>query len=169
MIEYFKEILKSHSITDIYLTGFIDIENGTAQFYHDLRFLYFEISPLYIEFESISQFSRLKIKIKDSVEHNFKIDKDMIKAQSSVSEIILNDTMSNGNNINSIVFYNLEEQEEITCDAIELNLGNGQMIFLDPSYYFGINIGGTRQKQIWEINLNKDKNIHKTCIKISGS
>lgn len=43
-IEYLKEILKNNNIEDIYLTGFIDIEDGIAQFYHDLRFVYFGIN-----------------------------------------------------------------------------------------------------------------------------
>lgn len=168
MIEYLKEIVKDNNIEDIYLTGFVDIEDGIAQFHHDLRFIYFEINSKYIEFESINQFSKLKIKIVDSVEHNFEIDEDMIKAKSSVSEIILNDTMANGNDIDNIVFYNLEEQEELICDAIEINLINGQVIFLDPSYYFGINVGGKGQKRMWKLNLKENINISETYIKISN-
>ena len=167
MIRDIKKIVKDNNIEDIYLTGFVDIEDGIAQFYHDLRFIYFEINSKYIEFESINQFSRLKVKIVDSVEHNFEIDEDMIKAKSSVSEIILNDTMANGNDIDNIVFYNLEEQEELICDAIEINLVNGQVIFLDPSYYFGINVGGKEQKQMWKLNLKENVNISETYIKIS--
>lgn len=167
MIRDIKKIVKDNNIEDIYLTGFVDIEDGIAQFYHDLRFIYFEINSKYIEFESINQFSRLKVKIVDSVEHNFEIDEDMIKAKSSVSEIILNDTMANGNEIDNIVFYNLEEQEELICDAIEINLVNGQVIFLDPSYYFGINIGGKEQKRMWKLNLKENVNISETYIKIS--
>lgn len=167
MIRDIKKIVKDNNIEDIYLTGFVDIEDGIAQFYHDLRFIYFEINSKYIEFESINQFSRLKVKIVDSVEHNFEIDEDMIKAKSSVSEIILNDTMANGNDIDNIVFYNLEEQEELICDAIEINLVNGQVIFLDPSYYFGINIGGKEQKRMWKLNLKENVNISETHIKIS--
>ena len=168
MIEYLKEIVKDNNIEDIYLTGFVDIEDGIAQFHHDLRFIYFEINSKYIEFEAINQFSKLKIKIVDSVEHNFEIDEDMVKVKSSVSEIILNDTMANGNDIDNIVFYNLEEQEELICDAIEINLVNGQVIFLDPSYYFGINVGGKEQKQMWKLNLKGNINISKTYIKISN-
>ena len=140
MIEYLKRIVKNNNIEDIYLTGFIDIEDGGAQFYHDLRFVYFEINTKYIEFESINQFSKLKLKVVDSVKYNFEIDEDMMRAKSSVSEIILSDTMANGNDIDNIIFYNLEDQEELLCDAIEIKLVNGQVIFLDPSYYFGINI-----------------------------
>lgn len=167
MIEYLKKITKDHNIEDIYLTGFVDVEDGIAQFYHDLRFVYFEINSKYIEFESINQFSKLKLKIVDSIEHNFEIDEDMIRAKSSVSEIILSDTMAKGNDIDNILFYNLEEQDELICDAIEIELVNGQVIFLDPSYYFGINIGGKEQKQLWKINFKETENITETCIKIS--
>ncbi|OOM74732.1 hypothetical protein [Clostridium sp. BL-8] len=168
MIEYFKRIVKNNDIEDIYLTGFVDIEDGVAQFYHDLRFMYFEVNSKYIEFESINQFSKLRIKIVDSVGHNFEIDEDMMKGKSSVSEIILRDTMANGNDINNITFYNLEEQEEeLICDAMEIKLVNEQVIFLDPSYYFGINIGGDEQKQIWKFNLKDNAKVNETYIKIS--
>lgn len=167
MIEYLKKIVKNHNIEDVYLTGFVDVEDGVAQFYHDLRFVYFEIDSKYIEFESINQFSKLRIKIVDSVSHNIEIDEEMMKAKSSVSEIILNDTMANGNDIDSIIFYNLEVQEELICDAMEIKLVNGQLIFIDPSYYFGINIGGKEQKQMWELNLKDNVKVNETYIKIS--
>lgn len=168
MIEYFKQIVKENKIEDIYLTGFVDIEDGIAQFYHDLRFIYFDVNSKYIEFESINQSSKLKIKIVDSIAHNFEIDEDMMMAKSSVSEIILRDTMANGNDIDDITFYNLEEQEELICDAMEIKLVNGQVIFLDPSFYFGINIGGNEQKQMWKCNLKDNVKISETYIKISG-
>lgn len=167
MIEYLKKIVKNHNIKDVYLTGFVDVEDGVAQFYHDLRFIYFEINSKYIEFESINQFSKLRIKIVDSVAHNIEIEEEMMKAESSVGEIILNDTMANGNDIDNIIFYNLEEQEELICDAMEIKLVNGQLIFMDPSYYFGINIGGKEQKQMWELNLKDNVKVNETYIKIS--
>ena len=111
----------------------------------------------YIKFESINQFSKLQLKIVDFIEYDFEIDEDMIRAKSSVGEIILNDTMANGNDIDTIIFYNLEVQEELICDAVEIKLVNGQVIFLDPSYYFGINIGEKEQKQIWKINFEETK------------
>lgn len=168
MIEYFKRVVKNKSIEDFYLTGFVDIEEGVAQFYHDLRFMYFEVNSKYIEFESINQFSKLRIKIVDSIAHNFEIDEDMIKGKSSISEIVLRDTMAHGNDINNITFYNLEEQEdELICNDMEIKLVNGQVIFLDPSYYFGINIGGDEQKQIWKFNLKNHVKVNGINIKIS--
>ena len=169
MIEYVKGIIKDKNIEDIYLTGFADVENGVVQFYPDLRFMYFEFGTKYMEFESIDQFSKLSIKIVDSIAHNFEIDEDMMKAKSSVSEIILRDTMAIGNDIDTITFYNLEQKKELICDAMEIKLVNGQIIFLDPSYYFGINIGGDEQKQVWKLNLKDDKKILETRVKISGN
>lgn len=167
MIEDLKRTLKDNNIEDIYLTGFVDIENGIAQFYHDLRFIYFELNSRYIEFESVNQYSKLRIKIVDSVSYNYEIDEDMIRGKSSVSEVILSDTMAKGNSIDNIIFYNLEEQEELICDAIEINLVNGQVIFLDPSYYFGINIGGKEQEQKWKINLQENAKVKEIFLKIS--
>lgn len=168
MIEYLKRIVKDNNIEDIYLTGFIDVENGIAQFYQDLRFIYFEINSKYVEFESINQFSKLRIKIVDSIAYDFEIDEDMMIAKSSISQIILNDTMAEGNHIVDIIFYNLEEQEELICDALEIELANGQVIFLDPSFYFGINIGGKEQKQMWKNNLKDAVKVSETYVKIAG-
>lgn len=103
MIESLKKITKGHNIEDIYLTGFVDVEDGIAQFCHDLRFVYFEINSKYIKFESINQFSKLQLKIVDFIEYDFEIDEDMIRAKSSVGEIILNDTMANGNDIDTMI------------------------------------------------------------------
>lgn len=168
MIENLKKIIKDKNLEDIFMIGFIDIEEGIAQFYHDLKYLYFEINFKYIEFESTNQFSKLKIRVVDAIEYNFEIDEDMMRAKASISEIILSDTMANGNVIDNIVFYNLEEKkEEMICDALEIKLVNGQIIFLDPSYYFGINIGGKEQKDIWKINLKENAKIRETYIKIS--
>jgi len=86
MIEYLKKVVKNNNIEDIYLTGFVDVENGIAQFCHDLRFMYFEINNKYIEFEVVEQFSKLKIRIVDSIEYNFEIDKDVIKAKSDLEQ-----------------------------------------------------------------------------------
>ena len=168
MINKLKKLVKNNDIEDIYLTGFVDIEDGIAQFYPDLRFIYFEINSKFIEFESINQYSKLRIKLEKLVNHKFEIDEDMMKGKSSVCEIILNQDGAIGNCIDIIKFYNLEEkEEELICDAIEMKLKNEQVIFLDPSFYFGINIGGCEKKKIWKENLNSNAKITETYIKIA--
>lgn len=168
MIDNFKKLVENNDIEDIYLTGFVDIEDGIAEFYPDLRFIYFEINSKFIEFESINQYSKLRIKVVSSVNHNFEIDKDMMKGKASVSEIILTQDGAIGNCIDNIKFYNLEKkEEELICDAVEITLQNKQVIFMDPSFYFGINIGGYEQKKIWKLNLYNNLKINETYMKIS--
>lgn len=126
-----------------------------------------EVDSKYIKFESVDHFSKISIQIVDHVESNFEIDSDMIPAKTSVSNLILNDSMSEGNEIGCITFYNLEPQENWISDAVKLEFINGQIIFLDPSYYFGINIGGKEQEQIWKDNLEESVCIKETCIRIA--
>ena len=166
MLEKLIRIVKDKNIDDIYLTGFVDIEDGIAQFHHDLRFLYLELDDKYLKFESFEQSLRLRISIVESINFDYEVDEDMVRAKSSVSEIVLNDTMAFGNDIGEIIFYNLEQKIDLICDAIELKLVNGKVIFLDPSYYFGINIGGKEQKEKWKLNIKKDTKVCETLIKI---
>lgn len=154
--------IRNKEIDDIYLVGFVDIEEGMAQFCHDLRYVYIEIGERYIELESIEQFSKIRIGIVDSLQYHFEIDEDMMKAHSSISELVLNDTMSIGNKIQNVLFYNLNDN---ICDALEICLENGQILFFDPTFYFGINIGGIEQRKIWEENREYDNVIIESLYK----
>ncbi len=149
MLEAMDLLTRDKAIDDIFLVGFVDISEGVAQFCHDLRYVYIKFGEKYIELESIEQFSKMRIRIVDSLQYDFEIDEDWMKAYSSVSELILNDTMSIGNKIKNIFFYNLTEN---ICDALEICLENGQVLFFDPTFYFGINIGGIKQRKMWEEN-----------------
>lgn len=169
MVEQLKDFIKDKELIDIILVGFVDINDGETQFYPDLRFMYFEFPSGLIEFESVEQYSKLKLRIQKSIRYNFEIDEDMVKGKSSIGDIVLEDSMDSRNIIKDLVFYNLEYKcSELICDALEIILINEQTIFLDPSYFFGINIGGIRQKERWEINLENGFQIIKQIIKICG-
>jgi hypothetical protein len=167
MIKDLKRIIENNNITDIYLTGFVDTEDGVVEFFSDARFIYFEFANEFIEFESVNQFSRLRIKIVQSVRHEFEIDEDMKPGKASIGVVILTDIMAIDNKVKSICFYNLQESEnELNCDALYLKLLNGQEIFLDPTFYFGINIGGNEQKKFWIENLPDGVIPIETCIEL---
>ena len=170
-MENLKKLAQNHNIDEIYLTGFMDIEDGEAEFYPDFRCIYFEINSGYIEFESVCNFSKLRLRIVDFVQYKFEVDEDMMPAKSKVGDMILRDSMANGNDINEIIFYNLDESDELICDAAEIRLVNGQVLFLDPSYYWGINLGGAdglEQREIWKMNLREPENVHEMSLKISA-
>lgn len=118
-----QNLLKEKVITDIISVGFVDIENNIAQFYSNPQWLYFEFDDYYIKFESIEQFSKLKIQFSDSINYSYEIDEDMVKAKSSIIDLVLISSMVSGNNINEICFVNInsEEDEFIVCDALKKN------------------------------------------------
>ncbi|SFE87016.1 hypothetical protein SAMN04487969_108141 [Paenibacillus algorifonticola] len=131
----------------IYLLGFVDTEDGVADFCPNTRYYYFEVGEKYIEFESINQYSKLSVRIVDSIRYQFEIDEDMLPCKTSVSQIILTDSMSAKNTVKSFVINGIEsnDNQQIVCNSLQLNLNNGQELFIDPSFYYGINIGGGEQ------------------------
>lgn len=168
MLEKLTSAFKGNSIQDIYLVGFVDIEDGVADFCPDMRYYYFEVGGQYIEFESIDQYSKLSVNIVDSIRYQFEIDEDMLPCKTSVSQIILTDSMSAKNTVKSIIINGMElnNKEQIICDSIQLNLNNGQELFIDPSFYFGINIGGAEQRKFWIENLADDTKHAETIIEV---
>lgn len=146
-------------ITDIISTGVVSIENGSAEFLPDLRILHFEIDGKFLVFESIKQFSEIKISISEKLCYYDVDDEDMLKSYMSAANIILWDIHDKGNKVTEIYLYNQksEDNNNVICDAVKINLLNGQMIFLDPKYYFGINIGGSDQEKRWFDNLDKNE------------
>lgn len=167
MLEKLTDIFKNNSVQDIYLVGFVDIEDGAAKFYPDMRLYYFEVGEHCIEFESIDQYSKLSVSIVDSIRYKFEYDEDMLPCKTSVRQIIFTDSMSAKNTVKSIIIYGMElNKEQLICDSIQLNLNNGQELFIDPSFYFGINIGGAEQRKFWIENFENDTKHAETIIEI---
>jgi hypothetical protein len=155
MLEKLIDIFKNNYIHDIYILGFVDIEDGFADFYSDKRCYYFEVGKQYIKFKSVNQYSKLSVNIVNSIRYEFEIDEDMLPCKTSVSQIILIDSMSAKNKVKSIIIngIDLKDKNQIICDSLQLNLENGQEVFFDPTFYYGINIGGAQQRKFWIENL----------------
>ena len=121
-------------------------------------YLFIEFEEYILKLESINQYSKLKIKFVDEVmfDFDFEIEEDMIFAKNSVAELILIDTMVD-NRIESLECYNMELRDEgFECDSFFIKLFSGQELFFDPTYIFGINIGGKKQKESWLKDLPKE-------------
>lgn len=154
MINELKKYIRNKTITDIYSVGFIDDEDDICVFHKNLNYLYIEMDSQYIKLQSINQYSALKFQLVDCIDYDYEIDEDWKKAKSSIANVVLNNSMSLGNIIRKIIFYNLNEKD-LSCDAAEFVLENGQILFFDPSYVFGINIGGIEQKKTWKDNYKE--------------
>lgn len=153
--------LKLHdkNISDIIKVGFIDIEDGYAQMSFANKYLFIEFDSFLLKFTSIEQYSQLQVEIVSDVTFDIELDDDLIPARASVATIVLTDDMGD-NKINSIELFNCSNKtdQNIQCDAMSIYLESGQELFIDPTYYFGLNIGGKEQKEKWFVNLPGDRN-----------
>lgn len=168
MKDTFFDKIKQENISDILLSGVVDIENGIAEFTPMLTYMFFEFDTKIIKFESIEQSSKLKIEYVDSITYDFEVEEDMYPAKSSINEIVMTDTMAE-NTVKSVEIYGgVSRNNELICDAVCFKLNCGQQLFLDPTYFFGINIGGNEQKKAWLNNYpNTESNtINKVMVEL---
>lgn len=108
-----------------------------------------------LEIESSEQYSRLQIRVVDSVIHEPEFE-DVLPGYCSIANIVLLNPIGR-HKVKSISLINLEEEDSyIECDVLELVLKNGQIMFIDPRF-FGNNIGGAGQKALWVANKKEDK------------
>ena len=151
MNNYFKN-LKNCKIEDLLQVGVVDVEDNIAEFttFHD--FLFIDFGKFLLKFESIDQYSKLSVKFVDNIDFDFEIEEDMIPSKNSILELVLEDTMFD-NRVKFInVFGKESENNELICKALSIHLLKGQEIFIDPTYFFGLNIGGERQRKLWYEN-----------------
>lgn len=134
-------------LTDIYTVGFIYPEEGRGEFTTDLRWIYFEFEDILVEFESFEQYSRLRMEKVSDVRYQFEYDEDMIKVKSSVKELVLVSSILANNIVKDI---ELKDGTEKNCAAAKIVLENGQIIFVDPGFPYGIGVGGKEQEQYWD-------------------
>ncbi|KEQ25983.1 hypothetical protein [Paenibacillus tyrfis] len=150
------DIIKYSFIDEIYLTGFVDTDDtGVTEFTALMRYLFFEFNGQLLKIESVEQYSKLSISQAISVQLEIDLE-DVIPAKSRISNIIFNNPLID-NKVAEIEFYNLQVDNlnEILCDALKIILQNKQEIFLDPSF-LGINIGPSDVEKLWRDNLAED-------------
>lgn len=133
-------------LTDIYVVGFIYLEEGENEFVPDLRWMYFEFEEILVEFESIAQYSRLKMERVSDIRYRFEHDEDMVKVKSSVKDLVLVSSILSNNIVKKI---EMIDGTERNCAAAKIVLENGQIIFIDPSFPYGIGVGGKKQEEYW--------------------
>ena len=145
------------TITDIIKVGFIDLEDDVLEMTIMNDTLFVEFNDTFLKFTSIEQYSKLKIEIVEVVSFDFDMIEDVKPAKVSVSTIILTDTMAD-NTIDFLEIYSPTIKDEyIICDSVSIHLVCKQEIFVDPTFYFGLNVGGAGQKDKWLENLDSSK------------
>lgn len=141
--------LRGAGVSDVLLPGFIDDEVQPHRFRALPQVIYFECDSLLLKFETIATTGTMRVSLVDNVSGSVDLDDDMVPAIASLRQQVLDD-VDGSNLLRELRLWNLAEEEEgLRCAAAQLQLVNGQQIFVDPTYHFGIRVGGARQRDIW--------------------
>jgi hypothetical protein len=144
-----ENVLRGTRVDDVLLDGFMDQDEVPVRFRALRDSLYFELGSVYLHFKAIDSEGAMSIAIVDAMGEHPALDEDMVHAVSSMREQVLQDA-DGSNEVKALRLWGpAEVAGELRCRAAQLELGNGQQIFVDPSYHFGMRIGGGEQRETW--------------------
>lgn len=148
--EHIIEIVRTKSLTDILVTGFVDQSDSNYQFYPMLHQIYFKFEDVTVRFASIGQGSAVEIGVVPEILCEFDIDEGDAFCVSSLSLLLFVAPYHKARARSMEVFYSDSENPEegvLKCVGFELDLG--EYIFLDPCNYFGMQIGCRDKRDAW--------------------
>ena len=140
-------------LEDLLLQGFVSEEDAGSRYWPMLGALFLRLDTRLIKLQSTERFSVLEIAEVQAVAPSFEVDPDTRFCVSSMSEVLLVNPMGD-NRIECVETYGRRKSGEIDqYDALGLRLYAGQYLFFDPSFHFGIKVGGERQREYWLRNV----------------
>ncbi|WP_437778972.1 hypothetical protein [Sorangium sp. So ce1097] len=155
MMSKIKVALSGARLTDVLVTGFIDKDDRPARFHALWRAVYFEFDNMLLKTAVAGDSGRIRLSLADEVSNEADLDDDMLPALSSVRLQVLRDP-DGANVLATLRTWNTSHSPEwIECSAARLDLVNGQQIFVDPLNYFGIQLGGREQEEVWKENAQE--------------
>lgn len=144
--------LRGTGLKDIIVTGFVEKGEQPVRFHALWRVVYFECDGVWLKMAVVGDSGRMRLSVVHTVCYEAELDDDMLPALSSVRLQVLRDP-DGSNTLAAIRLWNISESsKEVQCAAARLDLVNGQRIFVDPSNYFGIQLGGREQEEVWGEN-----------------
>ena len=140
-------------VEDFLLQGYVVEEEGTLRFRPMLDAIFLKLEGRLIRMESTEQYSAVELSEVQTVAPTFEVDPDTQFCVSSAGELLLLNPMGD-NRIECVEGYGWRRVGEIDqFDAIGLRLYSGQYLFFDPSFLFGMKVGGERQREYWLRNV----------------
>ncbi|WP_437913890.1 hypothetical protein WME73_47045 [Sorangium sp. So ce302] len=155
MMSKIKGALSGARLTDVLVTGFVDKDERPVRFHALWRAVYFEFDNVLLKMAVVGDSGRIRLFLADEVSNEADLDDDMLPALSSVRLQVLRDP--DGSNVLATIrtWNTIQSSEWIECSAARLDLVNGQQIFIDPLNYFGIQLGGREQEEVWKQNAQE--------------
>lgn len=153
------ENLFESELEDIISVGYYDESENGLEYIINMDILYLSFEHFFVKLEAVENYSRLSLCYEEEIQQNYVKDEDMKYAYSKLHNIIFRQGELVSVFIERLVLFNPSYQNNnVVCDALKINLSSGQILFFDPAYYFGINIGDERLVAIWE-EQNKSYNV----------
>jgi hypothetical protein len=141
------------SLEDVLLVGFIDSTEQPPRFRTLLEVVYFDIGGGLLKFRTVGGTGTMAVTLATTLENDFELDDDMVFSATSVRPQVLRETEGE-NGLTALRLWHVEmEAGELRCWSAQIDLANGQQIFIDPYYYFGIRLGGAEQREFWRQKL----------------
>lgn len=105
-----------------------------------------------LELRALDQGEALRLRWVDAIQPDLKLDPGDQLATSSIGPVIFRDIHADSPIQSIQVFSARIESDGLHCEALQLILSNRQVLFFDPTYTFGIRVGGPEQEAIWREN-----------------
>jgi hypothetical protein len=141
--------LRGKSVSDILITGFVGQDVTPVRFSPVLRSVYFECGLLLLKMAAVESTGTMQLSLVESVCLETENDEGMLMAVTSLGEQRLRDP-DGENQLSALRLWSASELDgNLCCAAARLDLTNGQKIFVDPTYHWGLRLGGVEQEQIW--------------------
>jgi len=137
------------ALSDIHVAGFVDRDESPLRFYGQFRLMYLELGGQLLELRCVEDTGTMSLALARAYANAPDLDEDMQSCVMSIRQFVLTDP-DGPNDISYLRIWGaVFGDSSMACSAAELKLRNGQVVFVDPSYHFGIRLGGEEQKARW--------------------
>ena len=145
-------------IDDVLVAGFTEVSEKPLRFHHLFWAVFFEFGGELLKFAAIGDSGRMSIERTERVWYD-SLDDDLEPASASIRQIVLDNSDGTGRLASAQLWDFQMSQTGIECAAVRFELANGQIVFLDPTYHFGIRVGGASQEAIFAENSGGRKGL----------
>lgn len=159
-MKYIVDTIKNNQLTDFFQVGLVLFDDNEIELIKNNYIFFLEFNEKYIKIESKE--GKIFIKNVDNVIYENTPDVEGLPSykNSIIKFIVTDDDICN--KVERIITFNEKNfLEGVFCDALLLEMNNNQVIFFDPSYHWGINIGGYLQLTNWYNNQIQKELIQK--------
>jgi hypothetical protein len=154
-----RSVLLGSGIDDVLVAGFVDTSERPLRFYALYRAVFLELGGELLKFSVLGDTGRMQISRTNDLSFG-DLDEDLERASTSLRQVVLDDP-DGSNRLQRLHLWSLGNGPDgIECSAARIDLANGQKIFLDPTYHFGIRLGGASQQTVWMENSPQQDHSH---------